>query len=71
MQLIICQLFKSSKLFKSSSCLLLVLYRSAIDFYISTLYPATLLNALVLIMLFIVTIIVVLIKINRIIKNVI
>lgn len=51
-------------MFKGSNYLMIVC-RNAIDFYVSILYPATLLNSLVLIILVIATIVVV-IKINTI-----
>lgn len=58
---------------QQTSFLLLVLDRNTIDFYISILYPATLLNSLVLMMFsfFIVTTIVIsgVIQINKIIKG--
>ena len=48
----------------------LVLHRNTVDFYILTLYPATLLNSLVQIMLLIVTVIVAgVINMDRIIKD--
>lgn len=68
MQFIICQLYLNK-----TSFLLLVLDRHTIDFYISTLYPATLLNSLVLMIFFLfcfVTIIVSgVIQINKITKG--
>lgn len=69
MQFIIYELYLK-KLFKRSNSLLLV-YRTTLDFYISTLYLATLLISLVLVMLVIGTIIIAaVVKINSILKEI-